>query len=170
MREGEGFLLVYSITDRDSFDMISVMHQQLLRVKDTESVPLVLVGNKCDLEPERRVDVHEGRHIARELGCHFVETSAKLGTNVGETFLNLVRQIRDRNKVRPFSSLSPVLFSFFGGGWEGGMAVPMTLIFLRPAPHQELLQMRRIPRAVTPDDAIRLPGAGCWNSSSCVIF
>jgi GTPase KRas protein len=58
MREGEGFLLIYSITDRDSFDMIGAMHRQLLRVKDTESVPIVLVGNKCDLEYQRRVDVH----------------------------------------------------------------------------------------------------------------
>ncbi|KAI0249167.1 protein ras-1 [Lactifluus subvellereus] len=58
MREGEGFLLVYSITDRGSFDMIGAMHQQLLRVKDSESVPIVLVGNKCDLDYERRVDVH----------------------------------------------------------------------------------------------------------------
>ncbi|KAH9057826.1 protein ras-1 [Lactarius vividus] len=56
MRHGEGFLLVYSITDRDSFDSISAYHQQISRVKDTESVPIVLVGNKCDLENERRVD------------------------------------------------------------------------------------------------------------------
>ncbi|KAI9434188.1 P-loop containing nucleoside triphosphate hydrolase protein [Lactarius indigo] len=46
----------YSITDCDSFDSISAYHQQILRVKDTESVPIVLVGNKCDLEDERRVD------------------------------------------------------------------------------------------------------------------
>jgi GTPase SAR1 family protein len=55
MLNGEGFLLVYSITDRDSFDSISAYHQQILRVKDTESVPIVLVGNKCDLEDGRRV-------------------------------------------------------------------------------------------------------------------
>ena len=55
MLRGEGFLLVYSITDRDSFDSISAYHQQILRVKDTESVPILLVGNKCDLEDGRRV-------------------------------------------------------------------------------------------------------------------
>jgi GTPase KRas len=58
MREGEGFLLVYSITERDSFDLIGAFHQQLLRVKDVESVPIVLVGNKCDLENDRRVGIH----------------------------------------------------------------------------------------------------------------
>ena len=55
MLRGEGFLLVYSITDRDSFDSISAYHRQILRVKDTESVPIVLVGNKCDLEYGRQV-------------------------------------------------------------------------------------------------------------------
>ncbi len=56
MLRGEGFVLVYSINDRDSFDCISHYHQQIMRVKDSESVPIVLVGNKCDLEAERRVD------------------------------------------------------------------------------------------------------------------
>ncbi|KAN0138858.1 Ras family domain containing protein [Lactarius tabidus] len=89
MLNGEGFVLVYSITDRDSFDSISAYHQQILRVKDTESVPIALVGNKCDLEDGRCVAKNEGRYIGEELGCRFVETSAKLGLNVEETFLNL---------------------------------------------------------------------------------
>lgn len=55
MRRGEGFLLVYSITERGSFDAIRAYHQQILRVKDSESVPIVLVGNKCDLDGERQV-------------------------------------------------------------------------------------------------------------------
>lgn len=44
-------------------------------------------------------NVVEGRFISEELGCGFAETSAKLGINVNESFLNLVRQIRDYNKV-----------------------------------------------------------------------
>ena len=55
MISGEGFLLVYSITDRDSFEAINAYHQQILRVKDTETVPILLVGNKSDLEDGRRV-------------------------------------------------------------------------------------------------------------------
>jgi GTPase KRas len=57
MREGEGFLLVYSITERDSFDLIGAFHQQLVRVKDMDSIPIILVGNKCDLEHQRRVGI-----------------------------------------------------------------------------------------------------------------
>jgi GTPase KRas protein len=57
MLDGEGFLFVYSITDRGSFDLIRTYHQQILRVKDTESVPIILVGNKSDLESDRTVDL-----------------------------------------------------------------------------------------------------------------
>lgn len=55
MRTGEGFLLVYSITSRQSFDEISTFHQQICRVKDKDHVPMVLVGNKVDLEEHREV-------------------------------------------------------------------------------------------------------------------
>jgi GTPase KRas len=55
MRHGEGFILVYSITDRDSFQEIFEFQQQIVRVKDQDFFPAILVGNKCDLEFERRV-------------------------------------------------------------------------------------------------------------------
>lgn len=55
MRTGEGFLLVYSITDRQSFEEIMTFQQQILRVKDKDYFPMIVVGNKCDLEGERQV-------------------------------------------------------------------------------------------------------------------
>lgn len=55
MRTGEGFLLVYSITSRQSFEEITTFQQQILRVKDKDYFPMVMVGNKCDLENEREV-------------------------------------------------------------------------------------------------------------------
>jgi len=55
MRTGEGFLLVYSITSRSSFEEISTFQQQILRVKDRDYYPMVVVANKCDLEHERQV-------------------------------------------------------------------------------------------------------------------
>lgn len=55
MRTGEGFLLVYSINSRQSFEEITVFQQQILRVKDKDYFPMVVVGNKCDLENEREV-------------------------------------------------------------------------------------------------------------------
>ena len=58
MRTGEGFLLVYSITSRNSFEEISTFHQQILRVKDQDSFPVIVVANKCDLEFERQVGMN----------------------------------------------------------------------------------------------------------------
>ena len=60
MRTGEGFLLVYSITSRSSFEEINQFHQQILRVKDKDSYPVVVVANKCDLEYERQVGMNGG--------------------------------------------------------------------------------------------------------------
>ncbi|KAJ7454772.1 ras family-domain-containing protein [Mycena latifolia] len=96
--KGEDFLLVYSITSRDSFEEISIFHQQILRVKNQEPSRIILVANKCDLEHQRQVSIDEGRDLAKDLGCNFIETSAKLRTNVDEAFSNLVRDIRRFNK------------------------------------------------------------------------
>lgn len=55
MRSGEGFLLVYSITSRLTFDEMLEFHEQILRVKDQDAFPMILIANKCDLEFEREV-------------------------------------------------------------------------------------------------------------------
>jgi hypothetical protein len=60
MRTGEGFLLVYSITSRQSFEEIVTFQQQILRVKDKDYFPIIVVGNKCDLESERQVSTEGG--------------------------------------------------------------------------------------------------------------
>jgi GTPase SAR1 family protein len=54
-RTGQGFLVVYSVTSRSSFEEATAIHEQMLRVKDSDHVPMVLVGNKIDLENERYV-------------------------------------------------------------------------------------------------------------------
>ncbi|BGP06768.1 RAS1 protein [Rhodotorula toruloides] len=98
MRTGEGFLLVYSITSRNSFDEIGTFHQQILRVKDKDYFPCIVVANKADLEYERQVGTHEGRELAKHFGCRFIETSAKQRLNVDQAFFDLVREIRKYNK------------------------------------------------------------------------
>ena len=80
MLDGEGFLLVYSITERDSFKMIESYHQQILRVKDTQAVPIIVVGNKCDLECERRVDMVGVSHLnVHPIGLLIGDTWVRLG-------------------------------------------------------------------------------------------
>ena len=98
MRTGEGFLLVYSITSRQSFEEIQQFEQQILRVKDKDYFPIILVGNKCDLEGERAVSKEEGQRLARQFNCKFIETSAKSRQNVDNAFYDLVREIRRYNR------------------------------------------------------------------------
>ncbi|WVQ80776.1 Ras-like protein [Cryptococcus sp. DSM 104549] len=98
MRTGEGFLLVYSITSRSSFEEVSTFHQQILRVKDKDYFPVVVVANKCDLEYERQVQPHEGRDLAKRFGAQCIETSAKQRVNVDEAFIAVVRAIRRYQK------------------------------------------------------------------------
>lgn len=96
VREGEGFLLVYSIVSRPTFDRIERFKNQITRVKDEPNVPTMLVGNKCDKADEREVSFEEGQALASRLGCQFVETSAKTCVNVDKAYLNVVRMIREQ--------------------------------------------------------------------------
>ncbi|PGH26919.1 hypothetical protein AJ80_01300 [Polytolypa hystricis UAMH7299] len=115
MRTGEGFLLVYSITSRQSFEEIMTYQQQILRVKDKDYFPIILVGNKCDLDKERVVSQQEGEALAREFGCKFIETSAKSRINVDNAFYDIVREIRRYNKE---------MSSYSGGGGAFGSRAP----------------------------------------------
>ena len=74
MRTGEGFLLVYSITSRSSYEEILTFQQQILRVKDKDYFPIIVVANKCDLETERQVTQQgmiskDSRTRTTSLGC-----------------------------------------------------------------------------------------------------
>ncbi|ODV93044.1 hypothetical protein PACTADRAFT_52192 [Pachysolen tannophilus NRRL Y-2460] len=95
IKSGKGFLLVYSITDdEDSLNELEAIRQQVVRIKDSENVPMVLVGNKCDLTEERRISTEKGKEIAAKWGeVPFYETSAMYKTNVQEVFVDVVRQI-----------------------------------------------------------------------------
>ncbi|CAO3589673.1 unnamed protein product [Absidia cylindrospora] len=94
IRDGEGFLLVYSITSRSTFERIERFRDQIFRVKDVDNVPLMLVGNKCDKVTERDVHREEGYAMAKRLACDFIETSAKTCVNVERSFYQVVKTIR----------------------------------------------------------------------------
>eukprot|EP00071_Canis_lupus_P012521 XP_005634148.1 ras-related protein Rap-2a [Canis lupus familiaris] len=93
IKNGQGFILVYSLVNQQSFQDIKPMRDQIIRVKRYEKVPVILVGNKVDLESEREVSSNEGRALAEEWGCPFMETSAKSKTMVDELFAEIVRQM-----------------------------------------------------------------------------
>ncbi|XP_070559917.1 ras-like protein RAS2 [Ptychodera flava] len=101
LQVGEGFIIVYSITDRDSFEDAKRFQSLLHQVRKTKDVPIVLVGNKNDLTEEREVTIKEGRDLAFQIGCSFYEVSAHLGIdNVRKIFHDVVRQIRAVNDYK----------------------------------------------------------------------
>eukprot|EP00127_Corallochytrium_limacisporum_P003144 Clim_evm73s146 gene=Clim_evmTU73s146 len=101
MKNGQGFVLVYSITAQSTFNDLQDLREQILRVKDTDEVPMCLVGNKCDLEDERVVSKDQGSNLAKQFNCTFLESSAKSKINVNDIFYDLVRQI---NRKQPDSA------------------------------------------------------------------
>ncbi|KAJ7719545.1 ras protein [Mycena maculata] len=100
VREGQGFILVYSITSRTTFDRLEVFRQSVRRAKRGDPV-LILVGNKCDKAYQREVSKEEGAAMARQFGCDFMETSAKTAQNVERVFTSLVRALRQTRNLEP---------------------------------------------------------------------
>ena len=104
MQQGQGFLLVFSMVSRQTFEELTNLHTQILQSKDEEQVPLVLVGNKSDC-PRHEVNEKEAEDLARSFGAKFIETSAKTHTNVDEAFHELVRSIRARESKNPHAKV-----------------------------------------------------------------
>jgi GTPase KRas protein len=94
IREGDGYLIVYSITNTNSLEEAKVLREKIVRIRDDDDFPLVLAGNKCDLQNERQVDHKTGKEVADGWNCPFYETSAKTKHNSETCFFAVVQQIR----------------------------------------------------------------------------
>lgn len=101
-RSGEGFLCVFSITELESLAAAQELREQILRVKNDENIPFLLVGNKADLTDRRMVSEEMAREQADQWRVRYIETSAKTRQNVNTIFLDLLREINMR-KVRALS-------------------------------------------------------------------
>jgi small GTP-binding protein len=104
MRQGKGFIIVYAIDDRASFEEVEVFHRDLTRTKGTSNVPVVICGNKCDLEDKRVVSKTEGEELAAKLSAIFFETSALANINIENAFKALVKETRKQGQSSGGSS------------------------------------------------------------------
>lgn len=101
MKNGQGFVLVYSIVALGTFNDLVEMREQILRVKDSDDVPMVLVGNKSDLNDSRVVTTQQGEEMAQRFNnCLFFEASAKLKVNVDKIFHELIRAINKKSPTK----------------------------------------------------------------------
>ena len=79
----------------------AVEYKKLInKVRASEDIPLILIGNKCDLQHQRKVTMEEGLTLAQQFGCPFFETSAALRHFVDDAFHTLIREIRIKEKGR----------------------------------------------------------------------
>eukprot|EP00092_Neocalanus_flemingeri_P020207 GFUD01021881.1.p1 GENE.GFUD01021881.1~~GFUD01021881.1.p1 ORF type:complete len:203 (-),score=58.88 GFUD01021881.1:237-845(-) len=96
----DGFVFVFSIIDKSSLADVQDRFDNVRRVRDTEGTgklpPIILVGNKNDLEDQRVISTEEGQAMAREYGSEvlFIEASAKGDINIEQIFQNVVREIK----------------------------------------------------------------------------
>jgi len=97
VREGQAFVLTYSVASRATFDRLEVFRQSMLRVKRYKPI-FILVVNKCDKTYEREVSKEEGLALARSFRCEFMETSAKTAQNVERLFTSLIRALRNTRR------------------------------------------------------------------------
>jgi len=98
IQAGQGFVLVYSIVGKNTFDVMQDYYDQILAIKHT-SVPIVMLGNKCDLRTQRMVTTEQGEKQAAAMnGVPFFETSAKERTNVEEGFTRLLQLMIENRK------------------------------------------------------------------------
>lgn len=104
IRDGEGFLIVYSIATRSSFEHVQTFVSHIQRVKEelaNKDTPIMIVGNKADKTTLREVNAAEGEALARRLGATFIECSAKTGINVEGAFYGLVESMSKRRVLPP---------------------------------------------------------------------
>ena len=101
IRSGDGYIIVFSITSVTSFLEVNAIKEQLNIVLDTDDntlIPIILVGNKCDLEEYRQVHSLDAQRLAEEWKVKYFETSAKNKTNINRIFEELIYLIEANNQ------------------------------------------------------------------------
>ena len=99
---GDGFLLVFAINDKNSFDLIPKIIENIIKLKHDKAFPMILVGNKQDLDNNREVSYEEAKQLADSWNIEYIETSTLIQFNCNEAFEHLAVKINEfrQNKKR----------------------------------------------------------------------
>ena len=92
-KEREAFIMMYAINSRESFDALNVFYGQLVTFRSNVPAPIMLVGNKLDMESNRTVKKEEGGKFAEKIHADFYETSAKKDINVTQVFKDIADKL-----------------------------------------------------------------------------
>ena len=122
-RGAHGIILVYDVTNQDSFNSIEQWMQDV-KCYASDNVHKLLVGNKCDLTDKRVVDYTMGKEYADQMGMAFLETSAKNATNVEQAFRILAEEIKTRIELtlpaQPWEAGDEIVFNSVDFKSRGG--------------------------------------------------
>jgi len=97
INSADGFILVYSIDNKESFQSTKTRYERILKLKEGQKVSIVVVGNKCDLDDRRQVSRDEAEKYCKSNNINFLEASALNTINVKETFLLVARGLLQIN-------------------------------------------------------------------------
>lgn len=95
---GEGFLLVFAINDKTSFNELDKRKSKIDLIKKNKNTPVVLIGNKSDLKDSREVSKEEAEKKAKTWGTVYIETSALENVNCKEAFIECAKRIKEKRK------------------------------------------------------------------------
>ena len=96
VKKADGVILIYDIGEKDSFEAVDNWIKSIREI-GKDKLPIILVGNKCDLSDDKRmISLKEGQDKANEFNIPFYETSCKEGINIKEVFEKLIDDIIEK--------------------------------------------------------------------------
>jgi Ras family protein len=125
-----GYILSYSIENRQSFELLKIIHSKLVGLAGRE-IPKILVANKCDLFNKREISIEEGKALAKSINCPFIEVSAKSSDNINKMFHTMLVEIKKYENNVDFKGLTcRRLFEFFIRNENGLIKIFYTLMIV----------------------------------------
>lgn len=98
IKTADGIILIYSITNKSTYNDLEQIYEHIIEVRGSTNFPLIVVGNKCDLESERNVSQDEGKELAEKFNADFIEVSVRKEIRIDEIFTTLIKKI-DQPKI-----------------------------------------------------------------------